>query len=375
LTIGSRTSSEPVVLDRLAASAPALTRRLGISMQTDFFDYELPQELIAQDPLAERDQARLLVLRRDTGALAHHRFADLPDLLEPKDLLILNDTRVLPARLRGHRRRTGGKWEGLFLRLAEGGTWEMLSKTRGRLYKEELIDIEGGLGLRPVRQLAPGHWLMAPESGEGFVELLNRFGEVPLPCYIRRGHARAADRERYQTVYARRAGAVAAPTAGLHFTPGVFERLRQRGIDWAFVTLHVGAGTFQPIKVADYRQHQMHAEWGSLPADTAAAINTCKQRGGRVVAVGTTTVRVLETAVAADAQRLAAWSGESSLFIYPPFEFRVVDTLVTNFHLPRSTLLLLVAAFAGSDLLRQGYAAAVQKRYRFYSYGDAMLVL
>ena len=344
-------------------------------MQNDFFDYDLPQELIAQDPLGERDQARVLVVRRDSGALDHHLFAELPELLEPKDLLVLNDTRVLPARLRGQRRRTGGKWEGLFLRRAADGSWEMLSKTRGRLYKEEIIDLEGGLGLRPVRQLAPGHWLMAPESKEDFVELLNRFGEVPLPCYIRRGHAREADRERYQTVFARRAGAVAAPTAGLHFTPRVFERLRQRGIAWAFVTLHVGAGTFQPIKVADYRQHAMHAEWGSLPADTAAAIDACKQRGGRVIAVGTTTVRVLETAARAGSQRLAAWSGESSLFIYPPFEFRVVDALVTNFHLPRSTLLLLVAAFSGSDLLRRAYTTAIEQRYRFYSYGDAMLVL
>jgi S-adenosylmethionine:tRNA ribosyltransferase-isomerase len=344
-------------------------------MASDFFDYDLPPDLIAQEPLGQRDRSRLLVARRESRTLSHHVFAELPDLLEAPDLLVLNDTRVLPARLRGRRQRTGGKWEGLFLRLAEDGTWEMLSKTRGRLYREEVLEVTSGLVLRPVRQLAPGRWLMAPDSREDFVNLLDRFGEVPLPCYIRRGHAGEPDRERYQTVYARQAGAVAAPTAGLHFTPQVFERLRERGIGWAFVTLHVGAGTFQPIKAADYRQHQMHAEWGQLSAETAAAINLCKERGGRVIAVGTTTVRLLETAARAHPARLAPWSGESDLFIFPPYPFGVVDALVTNFHLPRSTLLLLVAAFAGADLLRQAYAVAIQERYRFYSYGDAMLIL
>src|SRR5262245_58278371 len=229
-------------------------------MSPSFFDYDLPAELIAQEPLPERDRSRLLVVRRDAGSLAHHVFSDLPDLLDPNDLLVLNDTRVLQARLRGHRERTGGKWEGLFLRLAADGTWEMLSKTRGRLYPAEVIEVEGGLRLRPARQLGPGHWLMAPERGEDFVALLSRFGETPLPCCIRRGYPQEGGRERYQTVYARQSGAVAAPTAGLHFTPRVFERLRERGIGWAFVTLHVGAGTFQPIKAEDYRQHRMPAE-------------------------------------------------------------------------------------------------------------------
>jgi S-adenosylmethionine:tRNA ribosyltransferase-isomerase len=340
----------------------------------DLWDYHLPPERIAQHPLAERDQARLLVVQRG-GSLSHHIFTDLPDLLDAKDLLVLNDTQVLPARLRGHREQTGGKWEGLFLRLTDDGTWEMLSKTRGRLYKGEAIRIDRELELEPVRQLEPGRWLMRPHSGEDFVRLLTRHGEVPLPCYIRRGHAEVADRERYQTVFARQAGAVAAPTAGLHFTPRVFERLRQRGIAWSFVTLHVGAGTFQPVKAADYRRHQMHAEWGQLPAPTAAAIIACKQRGGRVVAVGTTTVRVLETAVRTLQDRLDDWSGETALYIYPPFEFKVVDALVTNFHLPHSTLLLLVAAFAGGDLLQRAYETAIKQHYRFYSYGDAMLVL
>jgi S-adenosylmethionine:tRNA ribosyltransferase-isomerase len=339
-------------------------------------DYDLPSHLIAQEPLPRRDQSRLLVVRRQSGELGHHVFTDLPDLLEAKDLLVFNDTRVLPARLRGRRERTGGKWEGLFLRREPDGTWEMLSKTRGRLFKDEVILIEGGLRIRPVERLAPGRWRMMPESQEDFVDLLNRFGQVPLPCYIRRGHAEKPDKERYQTIYARQVGAVAAPTAGLHFTPRVFEGLSQRGIQWTFLTLHVGAGTFQPIKTTDYRQHQMHAEWGQLPAESAAAINACKQRGGRVVAVGTTAVRVLETAARhSQPGPLQPWTGDTELFIYPPFTFRVVDGLLTNFHLPRSTLLLLVSAFAGVDLLRQAYNTAIEKAYRFYSYGDAMLIL
>jgi S-adenosylmethionine:tRNA ribosyltransferase-isomerase len=337
------------------------------------FDYELPPELIAQEPLAPRDQARLLVLRRGSASLVHHVFSDLPELLDPGDLLVLNDTRVLPARLRGRRERTGGKWEGLFLRLEADGTWDMLSKTRGRLYKDEVISVDGGLRLRPVQQVEPGRWRMAAESTEGFVDLLNRFGQVPLPCYIRRGHADQDDRERYQTIYARQIGAVAAPTAGLHFTPPVFERLRERGIGWTFVTLHVGAGTFQPIKVEDFTQHRMHAEWGQLSAESAAAINACKERGSRVVAVGTTTVRVLETVAASGPLR--PWSGETALFVYPPYSFGIVDALVTNFHLPRSTLLLLVSAFAGPGLLQQAYNTAMEQAYRFYSYGDAMLIL
>jgi len=254
--------------------------------------------------------------------------------------------------------------------------WEMMSKTRGRLLVGETILVGGNLQLRLVKQLGLGHWLMSPISDEGLVELLNRYGEIPLPCYIREGHANEPDRERYQTIYARDYGAVAAPTAGLHFTPRVFDRLRERGIAWTFVTLHVGWGTFQPIQVEDYKQHKMHAEWGSLSADTVAAIKACKERGGRVVAVGTTTVRLLESAGrATGSTSLQPWSGDTELFIYPPFDFRVVDAMVTNFHLPRSSLLLLVSAFAGVDLVRQAYSTAIEREYRFYSYGDAMLIL
>jgi S-adenosylmethionine:tRNA ribosyltransferase-isomerase len=339
-----------------------------------FYDYELPATLIAQDPCAERDHARLLLLNRATAGLSHHFFYDLPELLNPGDLLVLNDTRVLPARLLGRRAQTGGKWEGLFLRRLPNGLWELLCQTRGRLLAGEMIQVEpGSLELRLVRQTADGHWLVQPQAGGSPLELLAAHGQVPLPPYIRQGRAGQEDSERYQTVFARQAGAVAAPTAGLHFTPRLFERLKERGILWTFVTLHVGVGTFQPIQVEDFTQHRMHAEWGELSADSAHAIVSCRQRGGRVVVVGTTSVRVLETVAASGPIR--PWSGETELFIYPPYTFRAFDALITNFHLPRTSLLLLVGAFAGVDLVRQAYMTAIEEQYRFYSYGDAMLIV
>jgi len=359
-------------------------------MRADFLDYPLPEHLIAQEPAARRDASRLLVVRRAEQALEHRTFRDLPELLAPGDLLVLNDTRVVPARLRGRRERTGGKWEGLFLRVVPDGAWELLCQTRGRLHEGETILVgqtflsapafrQTGMSAPPLVEPSPlrltllrqqdGHWLARPEPTGPAFELLERYGHVPLPPYIRKGRARDDDRDRYQTVYARQAGAVAAPTAGLHFTPEVFARLDERGIKRAFVTLHVGIGTFQPIKTDDVAQHQMHREWGELPEATADAIADCKARGHRVVAVGTTAVRVLETAAG------RPWCGETELFIYPPYAFRCVDALVTNFHLPRSTLLLLVAAFAGGELTRRAYRVAVEQCYRFFSYGDAMLLL
>ena len=342
-------------------------------MRADALDYHLPESLIAQEPAARRDASRLLVVRRREGALEHRTFADLPELLHPGDLLVLNDTRVLPARLVGRRERTGGRWEGLFLQADAEGRWELLCQTRGRLTEGETVLVEPGPLRLTLVGHSGGHWLARPEAPGDAFELLERHGRVPLPPYIRKGEARAEDRDRYQTVYARQAGAVAAPTAGLHFTPEVFAALERCGIGRAFVTLHVGVGTFQPIKVEDVRLHEMHREWGQLPAATAEAIAACKARGGRVVAVGTTAVRVLETVTATGPPR--PWSGETELFIYPPYEFRCVDALVTNFHLPRSTLLLLVGAFAGMELMRRAYETAVQHLYRFYSYGDAMLIL
>jgi S-adenosylmethionine:tRNA ribosyltransferase-isomerase len=338
------------------------------------FDYQLPPELIAQAPCEPRDHSRLLVVRRQDRSLHQHRFFELPELLQPGDLLVLNDTRVLQARLLGKRAGTGGKWEGLFLRQLPGETWEMLCQTRGTLQPGEIIEIEPGpLTLRLQQRLPGGSWQVQSLMPGSVGELLERFGRLPLPPYIRNGVADEEDRRRYQTIYARQAGAVAAPTAGLHFTEAVFERLRQRGIQWTCVTLHVGLGTFQPIQVEDYTRHAMHREWGELTEDTARAIQACQARNGRVVAVGTTSVRVLESV--ARRGSLQAWSGETDLYIHPPYEFKVVDALVTNFHLPRTTLLLMAAAFAGVDLLREAYQTAIAERYRFYSYGDAMLIV
>jgi S-adenosylmethionine:tRNA ribosyltransferase-isomerase len=340
----------------------------------DLLDYALAPHLIAQEPCSQRDQSRLLVVRRNERALAHHHFFELPDLLRPGDLLILNDTRVLPARLLGRRQRTGGKWEGLFLRALPDGAWEMLMQTRGRLVPGEIIAVEPGpLELRLLEKSSQGRWSALPSEPGAPGELLRRHGHMPLPPYIRKGLDTLADHERYQTVFARQEGAVAAPTAGLHFTAGVFDRLKERGIDWSFVTLHVGLGTFQPIQADDIRKHPMHSEWGELAETTVVAIASCRARGGRIVAVGTTSVRVLETAAASGPLR--PWTGETKLFIYPPYAFRAVDALVTNFHLPRTTLLLLVSAFAGVELMQEAYKTAIEQEYRFYSYGDAMLIV
>ena len=322
-------------------------------MQANSLDYDLPPHLIAQYPTADRDQSRLMLVRRSNNSVEHHVFHDLPELLQTGDLLVLNDSRVLPARLLGWRARTGGKWEGLFLSASVDGTWELLCQTRGRLTVGETIRVDPEpLTLELVGRRG-GHWLARPSESGLAVELLGRFGHVPLPPYIRKGRAEANDRERYQTVYARVAGSVAAPTAGLHFTPHLLERLEERGIRRASVTLHVGLGTFQPIETEEVSQHRMHCEWCDLSAATVEAITACRAGGCRVVAVGTTTVRVLESVVASGPLR--PWSGETELFIYSPYPFRVVDALLTNFHLPRSTLLLLVAAFAGVELTRQAY--------------------
>jgi S-adenosylmethionine:tRNA ribosyltransferase-isomerase len=338
------------------------------------FDYDLPPDRIAQEPCEPRDHARLLVVRRQDHSLQHHHFVDLPELLRAGDLLVLNDTRVLPARLLGKRAATGGKWEGLFLRQLPDSTWEMLCQTRGTLQEGESIVVEPGpLSLRLKTRLPGGRWQVEPLLPGSVVDLLDRFGHIPLPPYIRKGTAREEDRLRYQTIYAQQAGAVAAPTAGLHFTERVFEQLRARDITCTTVTLHVGLGTFQPIQADDYTKHVMHREWGQLTESAATAIKSCRARGGHVVAIGTTSVRVLESV--ARLGPLQAWSGETDLYVYPPYEFKIVDALITNFHLPRTTLLLLVAAFAGVDLLREAYRTAIAEQYRFYSYGDAMLIV
>jgi S-adenosylmethionine:tRNA ribosyltransferase-isomerase len=336
----------------------------------DDFDYHLPPECIAQAPLAERSASRLLVMRGD--ALDDRAFADLPDLLAPSDLLVMNDTRVLHARLFG-RKDSGGQVEVLVERVT--GDDEVLAQVRaskppkagGTIRLEEAFDAEV-LGREGEFYRLRLH---ANEPSDA-VELIERHGRLPLPPYIERAAA-SADEERYQTVFARERGSVAAPTAGLHFDAPLLERLRTRGVGIAHVTLHVGAGTFQPVREHDLSRHRMHRERYVVPQATAEAIAATRQRGGRVVAVGTTTLRTLESAANADGS-VKVGAGETVIFITPGFQFRIVDVLVTNFHLPKSTLLMLVSAFAGMDEIRAAYRHAMECGYRFFSYGDAMLL-
>jgi len=347
------------------------------------YDYDLPEELIAQFPAERRDASRLMVIDRQTQTISHHHFYDLPELLAPNDLLVLNDTRVVPARLHGIRTATGGKWEGLFLRDEPAGRWRIIGQTRGTLKPGERITLQPPLEMetRPItssvdllleERQAGGEWIVHPEATQGTLELLQQFGTLPLPHYMQRP-ASTMDTERYQTTYARQPGAVAAPTAGLHFTPEIFERCRERGIEQTQVTLHVGLGTFRPVNVEPLAEHRMHQEWCALPAAAVRAIETARSAGGKTVAVGTTSVRTLESV--ARQGPLREWQGETDLFIRPPYSFQVVETLITNFHLPKSTLLVLVCTFAGRELILQAYEEAIRQRYRFFSYGDAMLIL
>ena len=342
--------------------------------EADLYDYELPRELIAQQPLAERSAARLLHVRRTDGAIAHRQVRDLPEVLRAGDLLVVNDTRVVPARLFGRRVKTGGRWEGLFLREAtaaeHAGAWVLLAQSRGRPELGErvmLTDRDGAeaLALELVGRAEGGTWLAVPDSVEPFANLLARVGRVPLPGYIRGGAEEAGDLERYQTVFARAAGSAAAPTAGLHFTEPLLAELAARGVGNARVTLHVGLDTFRPISAERIDDHPMHTEWCACPPETVAAVNAAKARGGRVVAVGTTAVRTLETA--ARGGTLTAWSGTTSLFIKPGFQFRVVDCLMTNFHMPRTTLMVLVSTFASRDLIAAAYGEADRKSTRLNS--------
>lgn len=346
------------------------------------FDYDLPRELIAQEPLANRADARLMLVDRETQSLSHWHVRDLPDLLQAGDRLVLNDTKVLHATLTGTRLKSGGAWQGLFLSAEPGGDWRIVCKTRGTLEPFEkiaLVDRENREAERLwlVEKLSEGQWLARPESGRPLDEVLARVGRVPLPHYIRDGKMVDDDVARYQTVFARKPGAVAAPTAGLHFTQSLLRQIESAGVEFSAVTLHVGLGTFRPIKAELVEDHNMHAEWGELSPAAAEGINRTKSQGGRIVAVGTTAVRTLETAAqhAAAGDAVAPWNGETGLFIRPPHTFRAVDALMTNFHFPRTTLLLLVQAFGGIDLVRAAYAAAIKERYRFYSYGDAMLIV
>ena len=350
----------------------------------ELLDYEVPEELVAQTPADRRDAARLLVLNRTGSDQRDLHVRDLPNLLRPGDLLVLNDTRVLPARCL-LRRATGGRLEGLFLDEPEPGVWRMMLKGSRKVRPRETLAFEPPHDAQPLlltltTNLGGGEWLGRVSEDEPALALLERVGQTALPPYIRRDaptpEREAEDRTRYQTVFARTPGAVAAPTAGLHLTPELLDRLRQLGVETTYVTLHVGIGTFQPLRVQRLADHDMHVERYELPAEAAEAVAACRGRGGRVVAVGTTSVRVLESAATDDPLRpVAASAGTTQLFIYPPYRFRAVDGLLTNFHWPRSTLIALVMALAGVERIQSAYRHAIAERYRLFSFGDAMLIL
>lgn len=346
-------------------------------MRTDYFDYHLSSDRIAQTPIEPRDASRLMLVYRAIGEIEHRVFRDIIEYLQPADLLVANDSQVIPARLQARKVPTGGHVEVLLLHPRDGQTWEVLV-SGAKVRPGTVLEVSGEHNIVRVRAetleiLRSGGRLLRFEKPIG--PLLESLGETPLPPYI---HEPLEDSERYQTVYARVKGSTAAPTAGLHFTPVLIQQIRDRGTEFAFVTLHIGLDTFRPVETERIEDHEMHSEYAVLPPETAQAVNRIRQAGGRVIAVGTTVVRVLETAAQVamtQEQQLAPFSGWTDLFIYPGYDFQVVDALITNFHLPRSTLLMLVSAFAGRDLTFKAYHAAIESGYRFYSFGDAMFII
>ena len=339
-------------------------------MKTSEFDYFMPQELIAQEPVEPRDSSRLLVIDRAGVRLEHKAFRDMVDYVEAGDCLVVNDTKVIPARLKGEKAGTGGKAEIFLLHDTGDGLWEALVKPGRRLATGAKVVIAGGLITATiVKRLPGGERLVSLEYEGDLTEVLAQAGEVPLPPYIEKP---IKTMERYQTVYANRLGSVAAPTAGLHFTQELLSSLRAKGVEIAAVTLRVGLDTFRPVRADEIEAHEMHSEFFSVTAEAAQVVNETKAAGRRVIAVGTTSVRVLESAGASG--ELVAGSGDTRLFIYPGYNFKMVDAMITNFHLPKSTLLMLVSAFAGKDLMERAYREAVAERYRFYSFGDAMYI-
>ena len=346
-------------------------RKEVICLKTSDFFYDLPEELIAQTPLERRDASRLMVLDRDTGAIDHRHFFDLPDYLNPGDCLVLNDSRVLPARLLGNRLPTGGAVEVLLLRDKGDSVWECLTKP-GRKTRAgtELSFGDGTLTATVLEAMENGNRLIRFHYTGIFLEILERLGKMPLPPYIKE---ELEDGERYQTVYSKVNGSAAAPTAGLHFTKELLERIRAKGVSIAYVTLHVGLGTFRPVKAEEITDHQMHAEFCMISQETADLLNQTRAAGGRIVCVGTTSCRTLES-FADQHGYFEEKSGWTDIFIYPGYRFRAMDALVTNFHLPESTLVMLVSAFAGREHVLNAYKVAVENRYRFFSFGDAMFL-
>ncbi len=348
-------------------------------MRLSDFDYHLPEELIAQHPLAARDASRMLVVERASSSWRDSFFSELPSELHAGDCVVVNNTRVFPARLMGRRKESGGRIELLLLREIEPRVWETLARPGRRLGRgTRLVFGDGSLLAEIIEVSADGRRVVCFECEENFEALLGEFGQMPLPPYIKRdgedAHERETDRERYQTVYARARGAIAAPTAGLHWTPRIINETKARGVSIVEITLHVGYGTFEPVRVEDVREHRVAPERYKISKEAAATINAARQNGDRVIAVGTTTVRALESA-ANKAGEIGATQGETELTVTPGYSFRVVDAIITNFHLPRSSLLLLIAAFAERNLMLKVYAHAVEARYRFYSYGDCMLII
>ncbi len=341
-------------------------------MELKNFFYHLPKELVAQEPIKNREESRLMVVGRNDGAIAHRIFKDIHDYLEDGDCLVLNNTRVMPARLHGSKHESGGKIEFVLLRKIGHNMWEVLVKPGKRAKKGTVFNFgEGRLRARVVDEVEGGNRIVEFEYEGIFESILDQVGIMPLPPYIRK---ELKDKNRYQTVYARKDGSAAAPTAGLHFTMPLLERLKEKGIKIEYLTLHVGLGTFRPVKVNNVEDHQMHSEYYELTPQTAEAINTSRESGKKVVAVGTTSCRVLETLAHTDGSVSPA-NGWTDIFIYPGYRFKVVDALVTNFHLPESTLLMLVSAFAGRENMLNAYNQAIKQEYRFFSFGDAMLII
>ncbi|AWB45703.1 tRNA preQ1(34) S-adenosylmethionine ribosyltransferase-isomerase QueA [Paenibacillus sp. CAA11] len=341
-------------------------------MDVDIYDFELPERLIAQTPLPERAASRLLTLNKETGEIRHHHFSDIVDYLQPGDTLVLNNTKVLPARLFGVKEDTGAKAEVLLLKNLEGDKWEALVKPGKKLKKGSIIVFGDELKATIEEEGEMGGRVLSFSYKGIFNEILDRLGQMPLPPYIKE---QLEDRNRYQTVYAKHEGSAAAPTAGLHFTEELLDAIKAKGVTIAFVTLHVGLGTFRPMSVDKVEDHVMHEEYYILPQETADLLNETKARGGRVIAVGTTSARTLETVAGkCDGGKLVKSSGWTGIFIYPGYTFKLVDALITNFHLPKSTLVMLVSALAGRERIMKAYQEAIQEEYRFFSFGDAMFI-
>ena len=341
-------------------------------MKTRDFFYDLPEELIAQDPLEDRTASRLLVLNRETGAIEHKIFSDVIDYLNEGDCLVINNTRVIPARLIGEKEGTGGKVEVLLLKRRSNDVWETLVKPGKKLKPGAKITFgDGRLRAEVLEVVEEGNRLVKFHYEGIFEEILDSLGEMPLPPYITH---KLEDKEMYQTVYAKYDGSAAAPTAGLHFTKELLSKIEEKGIKIASITLHVGLGTFRPVKVDDVNNHHMHTEWYEVNAEAADIINETKRNGGRVICVGTTSCRTIES-VADENGYMKAKTGETDIFIYPGYKFKIMDGLITNFHLPESTLVMLVSAFAGKENVLAAYETAVKERYRFFSFGDAMILI